>query len=105
MEEDINYDQNLGSITTTINFKNKLYNTHPKNTKVVSESVRESVQEIDIYIYIYIYITFFLQHSLEHSPTLLSNTLPSLSYSLLLYLCRSVAGRPPSISELEEELL
>ena len=31
-EEDINYDQNLGTTTTTIKFKNILYNTLPKNT-------------------------------------------------------------------------
>ena len=31
-EEDINYDQNLGTTTTTINFKNIMYNTIPKNT-------------------------------------------------------------------------
>ena len=31
-KEDITYYQNLGTATTTINFKNILYNTLPKNT-------------------------------------------------------------------------
>ena len=84
MEEDINYDQNLGSITTTINFKNKLYNTHPKNTKVVSESVRESVQEIDIYIYIYISLSFSntLSNTLQHYSRTLSPPSLTLFYSI-----------------------
>ena len=35
MEEDINYYQNLGTTTTTINLKNKLFNTLPSTTLIL----------------------------------------------------------------------
>ena len=44
-EEDINYDQNLGTTTTTINFKNILYNTLPKNTN------KKQAKQIEAIIY------------------------------------------------------
>ena len=43
-EEDINYDQNLGTTTTTINFKNILY-TLPKNTN------KKQAKQIEAIIY------------------------------------------------------
>ena len=44
-EEDINYDQNPGTTTTTINFKNILYNTLPKNTN------KKQAKQIEAIIY------------------------------------------------------
>ena len=44
-EEDINYDQNLGTTTTTINFKNIMYNTIPKNTN------KKHAKQIEAIIY------------------------------------------------------
>ena len=43
LEENINYDQNLGSPTTTINYKNILYNNPLKNKSKAHKQQRESI--------------------------------------------------------------
>ena len=51
-EEDINYDQNLGTTTTTINLKNILYNSLLKNTNnKQAKQIEAIIYEVQSKIY------------------------------------------------------
>ena len=64
LEENINYDQNLGSPTTTINYKNILYNIPLKNT---SKAHKQQIESIIYQIRAKIYSTRNNEYEIEYN--------------------------------------
>ena len=66
LEENINYDLNLGSPTTTINFKNILYNIPIKNT---TKAHKQQIEAIIYQIRAKIYSTRNNEYEIEYDET------------------------------------
>ena len=66
LEENINYELNLGSPTTTINFKNILYNIPIKNT---TKAHKQQIEAIIYQIRAKIYSTRNNEYEIEYDET------------------------------------
>ena len=99
-EEDINYDQNIGTTTTTINFKNILYNILPKNAN------KKQAKQIEAIIYQVrskIYSTRNNEYQINFNETRMKQHLINILRNVKEERC--YARRPKDLIETMEDII